>query len=93
MTYKDLHNNNDLFIYLQFLAKELKENEQNSLAEEVISASCFATGSASEFLNEAQITLMKILNTSPPPLSSKQLREVKSVIMQIEEAFRKIGGA
>lgn len=93
MKYKDLHDNSELLTYLQLVADQLEKNNQNDLADEVVFATRFAIGSASEFLNEAQMILEKILNTSPSPLPSNQLNEMKSVIAQIEEAFRKIGGA
>jgi hypothetical protein len=88
-----LNSNYELLEYLNYLSEQLKDRGQNTLAEDVINATFFATGSASEFLHEAQEVLLKITNTRPTALPIEILQEIELVIIQIKESFRRIGGA
>ena len=63
------------------------------MSEELFLASSFVSGSASEFLHEAHMILMKVLSIYHTYLLPNQIIELKSVILQIENAFREIGGA
>lgn len=88
-----LHSNEELFVYLQFLANEFKKKGNTDLANELFLASNFISGSASEFLHEAHVVLIKVLSNYHAYLLPDQISELKSVIIQIEKAFREIGGA
>lgn len=88
-----LKNNEDLYEFLLGFAEELQARGEAQLAKEVIFASRFANGSASEFLHEAHHVLTKIEQSSPAALTPEESRNLKDVIMQIDEAFRTIGGA
>ncbi len=93
MNAKEICNNEDLFNYLVLIGNKLKACNHESLGEEVIMASQFAIGSASEFLHEAQIVLMKIEKIRPNALSSEELQDIQIVIKKIKVSFRNIGGA
>jgi hypothetical protein len=88
-----LKDNGELYEYLVQLAQELRERDCPLLAEELGNASRFASGSASEFLHEAQLALTHVARERPKELSSSQLEDVDAVIAQIKGAFQKIGGA
>lgn len=88
-----LENNEDLYEFLLGVAKELKAHGETQLAREVILASRFASGSTSEFLHEAYQILTTIDRSRPAPLTNEQSRNLNDVLTQINEAFRKIGGA
>lgn len=88
-----LENNEDLYEFLLGLAKELQARGKAQLAKEVIFASRFASGSASEFLHEAHQILTKIDRFRPAALTIEESRYLKDVITQINEAFLQIGGA
>jgi UV DNA damage repair endonuclease len=93
MNPKKLENNQEVFRYLVALGARLKAANQMELADAVLSASRFASGSASEFLHEAQIALTQVTQSRLVPLSAEERSEIESVLVQIKEAFRKIGGA
>ena len=93
MNPRQLQSNTDLFNFLVWLGNELQARGETPLAKEVTFASRFAIGSASEFLHEAQQVLTKVASSKPPILTTEQSDDVKAVIAQINEAFRKIGGA
>ena len=93
MNVRQLRNNNELFDYLVWLSGELKSKGRPKLSEEVRMASRFASGSASEFLHEAQQTLKKIRDQCAGVLNDAQLADATSVVEQIEVGFQKIGGA
>jgi hypothetical protein len=88
-----LDNNEDLYQFLLRLAKELQAHREAQLAKDVIFASRFASGSASEFLHEAHHVLTKIEQCSPAALTPEESRNLRDVIMQIDDTFWKIGGA
>lgn len=85
--------NKDLLEFLLRFATELEARGETQLAEDVMFASRFASGSASEFLHEAHQILTRIDGSKPPVLTTEQSNDVKVVITQINEAFLKIGGA
>lgn len=88
-----LENNEDLYEFLLWFSKELQVHGKAQLAREVIFASRFANGSASEFLHEAHHVLTKIEQCIPAALTPEESRNLRDVIMQIDDAFRTIGGA
>lgn len=88
-----IDNNEDLYEFLLRLAEELQAHGEAQLAKEVIFASRFASGSASEFLHEAHHVLTKIEQCRPAILTPKESRNLKDGITQIDQAFRTIGGA
>ena len=90
---KILKNNNELYEFLIAMAHDFQQSQNNEFAELVTQASRFASGSPSEFLHEAQVVLERIVNERPQSLSQSRLQDVQSVLGQIREAFRKIGGA
>jgi len=85
-----LKDNFDLYQFLCKLAQELRRTDHVELAENIETASLFANGSPSEFLHEAQVTLEQVERARPEQIDITQIR---FVIAQIKEAFRKIGGA
>ncbi len=92
MNPRELKNNQDLFNYLARLSSELRTKGMVPLADEVELANRFSIGSPSEFLHEAQIILVKILNESSG-LNPEEIDDIKSVISQIKFSFQKVGGA
>ncbi len=63
------------------------------LAKEVEQATKYASGSASEFLNEADTVLHKILSVDTCILTDAERADLISIINQIRIAFNKVGGA
>lgn len=88
-----LTSNAQLFAYLRDLENELRNSHEIEAAEAILLASKFASGSPSEFLHESQLALQKVQSTCARRLTAIQLAKVTSVIEQIEEAFRSVGGA
>ncbi len=88
-----LQSNKDLLEFLLRLAAELEARGETQFAKDVMIASRFASGSASEFLHEAHQILTRIDGSRPSVLTTEQSNDVKAVITQIYEAFLKIGGA
>lgn len=93
MNPRALQNNEDLFEYLVQLGESLQAHKRSSLAENVNQASRFASGSASEFMHEAQLALTLVKENQPEYLSVDEMKDLEGVIAQIREAFQKIGGA
>lgn len=93
MNPRQLQNDKELFDYLVWLSSELNSKGKSELAEEVRIASRFASGSASEFLHEAQTVLKKVRADCTSVLSEAQLADAASASEQIETAFKKVGGA
>ena len=93
MNPKELQNNSELFEYLAQLAKYLKNGGHPELAKAVNQAMQFASGSSSEFMHEAYLTLERVWTEQPKGLSTNQLQDVMAVLTQIKNAFRRIGGA
>lgn len=85
-----LKNNSELLEYLARTAQVLRSNNLVELAQELERAELFANGSPSEFLHEAQSALQSLTSAN---LAGLDLREVRAVIRQIKDAFRKVGGA
>lgn len=88
-----LQSNLDLLAYMRTLAAELEALDVQKDARCVIDASKFASGSLSEFLHEARIALARVLRLHEKDLPTKQTEDLRSVIRQIDDAFRRIGGA
>ena len=88
-----LQDNTELIKYLVWLSDELKTKGFTAAAEEVYIASRFGGGSPSEFFQEAYESLKTVEAQCTSVLNSSQLAELISVMDQIEEAFKKIGGA
>ena len=93
MNPRSLQNNEEVFEYLVQLGDNLQKYDHHELAEKVTHASRFVSGSASEFLHEAQLVLQQIANESDTGLSHSEMGDLKAVLTQINEAFLKIGGA
>lgn len=85
-----LQDNADLFKYLMRTAQFLRSQNHVQLAVDVERAALFASGSPSEFLHEAQASLERVVSAKPRGFG---LVEVHTVINQIKEAFRNVGGA
>jgi len=92
MNPRTLKDNNELYEYLVQLVGNLERGQYYDLAEIVNHASRFASGSASEFMHEAQLALERV-KKEQPKLSSSENQDVDAVLSQIKESFRKIGGA
>jgi hypothetical protein len=93
MNPRALQNNQDLLEYLIQLGRKLQAWQHPELAESVSQASRFASGSASEFMHEAQLALERLRKDPPRELSSSELQDLEAVLAQVEDAFQKIGGA
>jgi tellurite resistance protein len=88
-----LTSNAQLFDYLCDLARELQRCNETEAADAIVAASKFISGSPSEFLHESRVALVKVQSTCRESLSSFLLEGVSSVVNQIDDAFRRIGGA
>jgi uncharacterized protein YjgD (DUF1641 family) len=88
-----LQSNIDLPAYMKRLAADLKAGGALDDAYRIADASQFSSGSASEFLHEARNALAGILQSHEKGLTAIQMEDLRSVIRQIDDAFRKIGGA
>lgn len=93
MSYTKLTSNADLFEYLTRLAEEFIKQDMLEVADKLLQANRFATGSPSEFFQEAQVVLRVVKTTCRARLTEAQLEDIDGVIEQIESAFRRIGGA
>jgi len=93
MNPRALQTNEEVFEYLVQLGSRLEEVGNNALAEVVIQSSRFASGSASEFFNEAELAVQQVVKQRPVELSESELKDAEAVLAQIKEAFLKIGGA
>jgi len=67
-----LQSNKDLLEFLLRFATELEARGETQLAEDVMFASRFASGSASEFLHEAHQILTRIDGSKPSVLTTEQ---------------------
>jgi hypothetical protein len=90
MSVHALKDNAEMLKYLQHTAHMLRSNNHDRLANGLERAALFASGSASEFLHEAQIALEQVVAEEPTGIDTAM---VCSVVRQIQEAFREIGGA
>ena len=92
MNIKRIANNNDLADYLQQLGAQLRSCDRFDAAERTLFASQFATGSASEFLFEAEEALKVVHRSCADVLSEVEIAQVVRVLKQIREAFDQVGG-
>jgi hypothetical protein len=75
------------------LSEELARRGQAQVAKDVGFARYFAVGSPSEFLHESEKVLTAVLNGSGDVLTDDEKRDMRRVVSEIEEAFRRVGGA
>ena len=87
-----LHSNDELFAYLVYLGAQLKLQGEDDLARLVEYAARFNAGSQTEFLHESFVAL-KSVERQTKSLAASELDNLSAVILQIESAFRAIGGA
>lgn len=92
MNSRILSSNEDLLFYLKELESSLRLSDQTELAQRLVKASKFSSGSPSEFLHESYNALLSIEPVSSL-LPNDQREELLSVIKQLSSAFRLIGGA
>jgi hypothetical protein len=92
MSLSTLTSNAQLFAYLRDPAEGLRRRDEADAAETILLASRFASGSASEFLHESHLALKKVRSACSGKLTPSRLDNITSVIEQIEEAFRHVGG-
>jgi hypothetical protein len=90
---RQLRNNGELFEFLTWLNGQLRSRGEVTLADGVVQASRFISGSASEFLHEAHSILTKVAGTAPSVLTPAELGDVRNVLQQIDTAFKNVGGA
>lgn len=88
-----LRSNDDLYRYLLSLGKEFESYGQTDVAHEINVVSRLAVGSPSEFLFESQKLLTALPARCSDVLTKKQMYDLSIVISQIDEAFRRVGGA
>lgn len=93
MNRKPLQSNQDLLDYLLNLASNLENHGSDHLAEIAFRASRFATGSASEFLHEAQLALEQVKAEQPDHLAPGDFEDIDSALSEISAAFDRTGGA
>jgi hypothetical protein len=93
MHHKSIKNNADLADGLASLAVNVMASGRSGIAEELVRASRFATGSPSEFLHEAELAIRKTIDCCGDVLTPVQIDELKGVLKQIDEAFDDVGGA
>lgn len=89
----NLLSNTALLEYMRKLADDLEAMGALNDACRIVDASRFVSGSPSEFLHEARNALASVLQLDERYLSAIQTEELRSAIRQIDDAFRKIGGA
>ena len=87
-----MESNEELQEYLIRLFEQLQEKTPD-IAQELLTASRFATGSPSEFFHEAFSALQRVREGASTVLTQKETFDLACVISQIETAFNKIGGA
>lgn len=88
-----IKSNKELLDYLLGLADELKQLNENAVANELFFASRFYSGSPSEFLHEAYSALTNAQTLCQNKSYGIQLKNIDAVIKQIDFSFNKIGGA
>lgn len=88
-----LQSNLDLLAYLRKLAADLEAIDALDDARGIVGASKFASGSPSEFLHEARNALASVLQSREKDFSAIQMEDLRSVMRQIDDAFRELGGA
>ncbi|MGH9636752.1 MAG: hypothetical protein ACRD72_18115 [Candidatus Angelobacter sp.] len=93
MNHRTLKSNHHLSDYLVWLSDHLSHKGVTELAQVIQHASRFAAGSASEYFYEAELALSRVHAEHGGALSAADLSDLHSVLKQIREAFRKIGGA
>jgi hypothetical protein len=84
-----LSNNAELHQYLVMLADRLAHRGAQSLSDAVRRAAGHATGLSTEFLHESRIALKRVLAEEHATLPPVERYELRSVLSQIEAAFRR----
>lgn len=85
--------NDDLLMFAQELLEFLRSAQEIDLADQLVHANRFISGSPSEFLNEVHLALRNVLVFRPRALSAEREDEIRQAIRQIDEVFRSTGGA
>jgi hypothetical protein len=85
--------NEQLRDFLIALSVGVDGQGKRECAETLSRASRFYSGSPSEFLHEASVAIRQTLVDCADVLGTDQVREVGDVLKQIDEAFKRIGGA
>jgi hypothetical protein len=93
MRVKRVSDNDDLAIYLQHLSVELLLRGCVALAEDLRNAHAFSSGSASEFLHEAERALKEVHRACSDVLSELEIAQVARVLKQCRDAYDRVGGA
>jgi hypothetical protein len=76
---------------LAFVRDELESQGESILAERLARAMRFAGGSPSEYLGEAELVLQAVLDEGHLPPATTQF--VRGILDEIDEGFRRVGGA
>lgn len=92
MNPKQLQSNEELLDFLISLANDLQKNGATNLADILLFAGRFSTGSPSEFLHEAYSALTNLKAIYGTKLTKTQYENISNVIEQINMAFKQIGG-
>jgi len=82
-----------LYSYLVELRAALQQAGETEAVGRVTHVCAFGCGSATEFFTEAEIVLKELLETSAAKLSELERMQMRKMIEDIAEAFRRIGGA
>lgn len=90
MTQSLPEDNSELLEYLERTASFLRSRNMTESARRLELAARHANGSPSEFLHEAQMALLYLLDTQPVGVD---VSEVRLVITRIQAAFLHVGGA
>lgn len=93
MRHFQLHSNDDLHQYLLWLSNEFRQRGYADTANEITAVSQFALGSPSEFLGEADTLLRSVHVSSDGVLTETERDDLVEAIKQIDNAFRRVGGA
>jgi len=80
-----------LYQYLVTVAEKLESRGANDLANKIIFASKFASGSTSELFGEAKLALVNLMNKHNNVLSQEEVAEVNKIISQIDSEFLRVG--
>jgi hypothetical protein len=84
-----LSNNTELYQYLVVLAERLAQRGAQPLSDAVRRAAGHASGLSTEFLGESRTALRRVLAEEDGALPPVERYELRSVLSQIEAAFRR----
>jgi hypothetical protein len=86
-------NNNDLHGFVEELLEFLRSQQEIDLADLLAHANRFLSVSSTDYLNEVELALTRVLVLMPKCVSAEREDEIRQVIRQIGETFESARGA